>query len=355
MMMTGKRHDFRATYEAGFDKTGRLAAVDVEFLSRCGYSADLSGPINDRTMFHADNTYFYPATRIATRRLKTHTVSNTAFRGFGGPQGMIFSERMMDAIAIKLGLDPLDVQEAQSLRQGPRRDALRHEGRRQHRPRCDRTARSLIRLPRPPRGRECLQCQVRDPPQGPCPHPRQIRHLLHPYPPQPGRRPRARLYRWLGSPQSRRHRNGAGPLHQSGPGRGRGIRHNRRSRPHHRDHHRKGAQHFGHRCLIGLRPQRHGGQGRRLHHQVAPRSLRRQELESRQVAHPLRKRPGHHRQPVRSASAISPRRPTRPASHSHRPATMQRPRSLGTATRPRAAPSITSPMARPAPKSPSIH
>ena len=109
MMMTGKRHDFRATYEAGFDKTGRVSAVDVEFLSRCGYSADLSGPINDRTMFHADNTYFYPATRIRTRRLKTHTVSNTAFRGFGGPQGMAFSERMMDAIAVKLGLDPLDV------------------------------------------------------------------------------------------------------------------------------------------------------------------------------------------------------------------------------------------------------
>ncbi|MBM3519218.1 MAG: xanthine dehydrogenase molybdopterin binding subunit [Alphaproteobacteria bacterium] len=109
MIMTGKRHDFRATYEVGYDDTGRLHAVDVEFLSRCGYSADLSGPINDRTMFHADNAYFYPATRIRTRRLKTHTVSNTAFRGFGGPQGMVFSERMMDAIAIRLGLDPLDV------------------------------------------------------------------------------------------------------------------------------------------------------------------------------------------------------------------------------------------------------
>jgi len=69
----------------------------------------LSGPINDRTMFHADNAYFYPATRIRTRRLKTHTVSNTAFRGFGGPQGMAFAERMMDAIALRLGLDPLDV------------------------------------------------------------------------------------------------------------------------------------------------------------------------------------------------------------------------------------------------------
>ncbi len=109
MIMTGKRHDMRVNYEAGFDNSVRLSAVDVEFLSRCGYSADLSQGVNDRTMFHADNAYFYPAARIRSRRLRTHTVSNTAFRGFGGPQGMVFTERMMDAIAIKLGLDPLDV------------------------------------------------------------------------------------------------------------------------------------------------------------------------------------------------------------------------------------------------------
>ncbi|MFT3989680.1 xanthine dehydrogenase molybdopterin binding subunit [Aestuariivirga sp.] len=109
MMMTGKRHDFRIAYAAGFDRDGKLSAADVEFFSRCGYSADLSGAINDRTMFHADNAYFYPSARIRTRRLMTNTVSNTAFRGFGGPQGMIFAERMMDAIAQRLGLDPLDV------------------------------------------------------------------------------------------------------------------------------------------------------------------------------------------------------------------------------------------------------
>jgi xanthine dehydrogenase large subunit len=109
MIMTGKRHDFRTTYNAGFDGEGRITDVDVDFFARCGYSPDLSGAICDRTMFHADNTYFYPAARIATRRLKTHTVSNTAFRGFGGPQGMVFAERMMDSIAITLGLDPLDV------------------------------------------------------------------------------------------------------------------------------------------------------------------------------------------------------------------------------------------------------
>ncbi|HWT97189.1 MAG TPA: xanthine dehydrogenase molybdopterin binding subunit [Terriglobales bacterium] len=112
MIMTGKRHDMRINYAAGFDKKGRLSAVDVTFLSRCGYSADLSMGVNDRTMFHADNSYYYPAVSILSRRLRTNTVSNTAFRGFGGPQGMVFSERMMEAIAIRLGRDPLDVRKA---------------------------------------------------------------------------------------------------------------------------------------------------------------------------------------------------------------------------------------------------
>ena len=118
MIMTGKRHDFRVDYKAGFDREGRLTAVDVDFLSRCGYSADLSNAICDRTMFHADNAYFYPAVRIGTRRLKTHTVSNTAFRGFGGPQGMVFAERLMEAIAIRTGQDTLDVRKANLYRDG---------------------------------------------------------------------------------------------------------------------------------------------------------------------------------------------------------------------------------------------
>ncbi|MCA3556509.1 xanthine dehydrogenase molybdopterin binding subunit [Aestuariivirga sp.] len=112
MMLTGKRHDFRVDYRAGFDAKGRVSAVEVDFLARCGCSADLSNAICDRTMFHADNAYFYPAARIATRRLRTNTVSNTAFRGFGGPQGMLFAERLMEVIAIRTGQDPLDVRKA---------------------------------------------------------------------------------------------------------------------------------------------------------------------------------------------------------------------------------------------------
>jgi xanthine dehydrogenase large subunit len=109
MIMTGKRHDMRIDWRAGFDRTGRLAAVDSTLLSRCGCSVDLSLGVNDRALFHADNAYFYPSARIHSRRLRTNTVSNTAFRGFGGPQGMMLAEHMMDAIAFKLGLDPLDV------------------------------------------------------------------------------------------------------------------------------------------------------------------------------------------------------------------------------------------------------
>jgi xanthine dehydrogenase large subunit len=118
MIMTGKRHDFRIEYEAGFDTRGVLQAVDATLNGRCGYSADLSMGVNDRAMFHADNCYFYPATRIFSRRLKTNTVSATAFRGFGGPQGMLFAEQMLDAVARKLGLDPLDVRKRNFYRKG---------------------------------------------------------------------------------------------------------------------------------------------------------------------------------------------------------------------------------------------
>ena len=84
-------------------------AVDAALNARCGCSADLSMAVCDRAMFHADNAYYYPSARILSRRVRTDTVSNTAFRGFGGPQGMMLAERMMDDIACRLGLDPLDV------------------------------------------------------------------------------------------------------------------------------------------------------------------------------------------------------------------------------------------------------
>ncbi|MCD2174195.1 xanthine dehydrogenase molybdopterin binding subunit [Rhizobium sp. C4] len=109
MAATGKRHDFAIDYDIGFDEEGRIHGVKAEFAARCGFSADLSGPVTDRALFHVDNAYFYPHVEVKSLPLKTNTVSNTAFRGFGGPQGCVGAERFMEEIAYALGKDPLDV------------------------------------------------------------------------------------------------------------------------------------------------------------------------------------------------------------------------------------------------------
>ena len=112
MTATGKRHDFVIDYDVAFDDAGRIEAVDGVFAARCGFSSDLSGPVTDRALFHADNAYFYPNVRLVSHPMKTNTVSNTAFRGFGGPQGVIVAERIMEEIAYATGQDPLDVRKA---------------------------------------------------------------------------------------------------------------------------------------------------------------------------------------------------------------------------------------------------
>ena len=109
MVMTGKRHGFVVAYEVGFDDDGRIHGIDMRYDGQCGWSSDLSGPVTDRALFHADNCYFYPAVHLTSRPLKTNTVSNTAFRGFGGPQGMVGCERVIEEIAFATGLDPLEV------------------------------------------------------------------------------------------------------------------------------------------------------------------------------------------------------------------------------------------------------
>jgi len=109
MISTGKRHDFRIRYDVGFNEEGSILGIDLDLAARCGFSADLSGPISDRAMFHSDNAYYFPDVRIRSCRCRTNTVSNTAFRGFGGPQGMMGIERVIDAIAAHLGKDPLQV------------------------------------------------------------------------------------------------------------------------------------------------------------------------------------------------------------------------------------------------------
>lgn len=109
MVMTGKRHPFVNRYRAGFDDDGMITAVEYVLAGQCGNSPDLSDAIVDRAMFHCDNCYYLPNATIDGLRCKTHTVSNTAFRGFGGPQGMLAMETVIDEIAFATGADPLDI------------------------------------------------------------------------------------------------------------------------------------------------------------------------------------------------------------------------------------------------------
>ena len=112
MIITGKRHDFRIDYAVGFEASGRLTALDVTHYTRCGWSMDLSLPVADRAMLHSDNAYHLDNIRITSHRLRTNMCSATAYRGFGGPQGMLGIEAVMDHVARHLGLDPLTVRRA---------------------------------------------------------------------------------------------------------------------------------------------------------------------------------------------------------------------------------------------------
>ncbi len=110
-LVTGKRHPFEYAYTVGFDGTGLLTGLKLQMAANCGFSADLSGPVADRAIFHVDNGYFLSDVEISSYRCKTNMQSHTAFRGFGGPQGMIVIEKIMGDIARHLGLDPLAVRQ----------------------------------------------------------------------------------------------------------------------------------------------------------------------------------------------------------------------------------------------------
>ncbi len=124
MMITGKRHDCRISYRAGHDDDGRLIGLEFTHYFRCGWAQDLSLPVADRAMLHSDNCYHIPHIAITSHRLKTNTQSATAFRGFGGPQGMIGMERVMDHIAFAVGRDPSAVRRLNFYRAASAADAF---------------------------------------------------------------------------------------------------------------------------------------------------------------------------------------------------------------------------------------
>jgi xanthine dehydrogenase large subunit len=109
ILMTGKRHDFKADYEVGYADDGKILGIEVDLAARCGYSLDLSKAIVSRALFHTDNAYFLPNATIRGFLCKTNTASNTAFRGFGGPQGMLAIENIIEEIAMNIGIDPIEI------------------------------------------------------------------------------------------------------------------------------------------------------------------------------------------------------------------------------------------------------
>ena len=109
MRMTGKRHPFLARFQVGYDDDGKILALKCDLISNGGWSLDLSMPVTDRAMFHVDNAYYVPDIEVSGRVAKTHIASNTAFRGFGGPQGMLVIEEIMDRVARRVGRPPEEV------------------------------------------------------------------------------------------------------------------------------------------------------------------------------------------------------------------------------------------------------
>jgi len=127
MCMTGKRHPFINHYRVGFDNDGRIQGIEHALAGQCGHSPDLSDAIVDRAMFHSDNAYFLANVRIDGLRCKSNTVSNTAFRGFGGPQGMMAIEAVIDEIAYKLNKDPLEIRRLNFYGEAPRNITPYHQ------------------------------------------------------------------------------------------------------------------------------------------------------------------------------------------------------------------------------------
>ena len=129
MVLTGKRHPFYAKYKVGFDAEGKILAVEADLVSDGGWAADLSESICDRALFHFDNAYLLPNVRVTGRVAKTHVTSHTAFRGFGGPQGMVVIEEIVDGIARTLGLPPEAVRAKNLYREG---DTTHYEQKLEH-------------------------------------------------------------------------------------------------------------------------------------------------------------------------------------------------------------------------------
>ena len=211
-MVTGKRHPFAYEYDVGFDGRGRVTGLKLQMAANCGFSADLSGPVADRAVFHADNAYYLSDVEIASYRCKTNTQSHTAFRGFGGPQGVIVIEAILGDIARALGLDAQDVRLA-NLYGTTERNVTHYQMAVEDNilhallPQLERNA-DYRRRQAEIAAWNALQPALK---RGIAITARQIRHQLHGHAVQPGRRAGACVHRRQRAGEPRRHRDGPGP------------------------------------------------------------------------------------------------------------------------------------------------
>ena len=260
--MTGKRHGFHAQWRVGFDAEGRLQALDATLTSDGGWSLDLSEPVLARALCHVDNAYWIPHVRVNGRVAQTHKTSQTAFRGFGGPQGMLVIEDVLGRCAPLLGIDPADLRRRNLYADGqatPYGQPVRHAHRAANAwdqvvasAELGRRAAEIADVQRRARAREARAGGDAG----------EVRDLVQLHRVQPGRRARARLQGRLGAGQPRRHRDGSGPAHQDAAGRGDRARAPAGEGSARADPHRQGAEHLRHRGELRRRPQRRRGQAR---------------------------------------------------------------------------------------------
>ncbi len=291
--ISGKRHGFHALWKVGFAEDGTIQALTATLTADGGWSLDLSEPVQGRALCHIDNAYWIPNIEVHGRISKTNKTSQTAFRGFGGPQGMIVIENILGQCAPALGMSARELRRRNFYSAGqttPYGQDVRHPERierawsqvleTRRRRSAARRDRGVQRHPR------AHQARAGD-------HPREVRHLVQPDRVQPSRRAGARVQGRLGADQPRRHRDGPGPAHQDAASRGDRARGSAVERAVGADPHRQGAQHLGDGGQFGRRPQRRRGEERlRADQGPAGRGGGRGARKSAPGRRPVRRRQG---------------------------------------------------------------
>ena len=295
IIATGKRHGFDYRYTVGFDDEGRVLALDAVLAADAGWSLDMTPGVVARAL--PCRQRLLASARPRRRLLLPHQqASNTAFRGFGGPQGVLVMEDAIDRIARHLGRDANEIRALNFYGEGRGRDAVRPEGRREPSGALLGRGEAARRLRAPACRDRRLQPGQPGAEARAWPVPAEVRHLLQHPAHEPGGRAGACLYRRLDPPEPRRHRDGAGAVHQGGAGRGRGLQ--GRHRPHpavgHLD--RRSAQHLADRGLDRLGPQRLGGWEAANTIKQRMIGLRRRAFRRRRGRHRVRRRQRAHRQ-----------------------------------------------------------